>query len=260
MLVSPKRDKKAARRFFTRALACATTPTEVTTDRAPAYPPAYPSHHLPAPQRHLASQRGTLMTPPQTSSPDSFVNGSPGSQPVSSGGSPSEPVKRDADPTPPPEPPIRRSSGLPLPAARHGQSGPGPLWQGARSRGLPPPGRAPQTPQPRLSPYRLPHRYWLPHCHIAPTPCRPPARRTRRARPGLGRRRIRWRHPRVSSCVAPPRGSYEDGAHCGCGGPATRPRQQRGGPACEWRWAAQSAVGASSRANSCSTATMNRAP
>ena len=38
VLVSPKRDKKTARRFFTRALAGATSPTEVTTDRAPAYP------------------------------------------------------------------------------------------------------------------------------------------------------------------------------------------------------------------------------
>ena len=38
VLVSPKRDKKAARRFFTRALAGATSPTEVSTDRAPAYP------------------------------------------------------------------------------------------------------------------------------------------------------------------------------------------------------------------------------
>ena len=38
MLVALKRDKKAARRFFTRALAGATSPTEVTTDRAPVYP------------------------------------------------------------------------------------------------------------------------------------------------------------------------------------------------------------------------------
>ena len=38
VLVSRKRDKKAARRFFTRALAGAPAPTEVTTDRAPAYP------------------------------------------------------------------------------------------------------------------------------------------------------------------------------------------------------------------------------
>ncbi len=38
VLVSPKRDKKAARRFFTRALAGVTPPVEVTTDRAPAYP------------------------------------------------------------------------------------------------------------------------------------------------------------------------------------------------------------------------------
>ena len=38
VLVSPKRDKAAARRFCTRALAGATSPTEVTTDRAPAYP------------------------------------------------------------------------------------------------------------------------------------------------------------------------------------------------------------------------------
>jgi len=38
VLVSPKRDKTAARRFCTRALAGATPPTEVSTDRAPAYP------------------------------------------------------------------------------------------------------------------------------------------------------------------------------------------------------------------------------
>ena len=38
MLVSPERAKAAARRFCTRALAAATSPTEVTTDRAPAYP------------------------------------------------------------------------------------------------------------------------------------------------------------------------------------------------------------------------------
>ena len=38
VLVSPKRDKKAARRFFNRALAGVTAPAEVTTDRARAYP------------------------------------------------------------------------------------------------------------------------------------------------------------------------------------------------------------------------------
>jgi transposase, IS6 family len=38
VLVSPRRDKKAARRFFTRALAGVTAPAEVTTDRARAYP------------------------------------------------------------------------------------------------------------------------------------------------------------------------------------------------------------------------------
>jgi len=38
VLVSPERDKTAARRFCTRALAAATSPTEVSTDRAPAYP------------------------------------------------------------------------------------------------------------------------------------------------------------------------------------------------------------------------------
>ena len=38
VLLSPKRDKKAARRFFTRAPAGATAPAEVTTDRAAAYP------------------------------------------------------------------------------------------------------------------------------------------------------------------------------------------------------------------------------
>jgi len=38
VLLSPKRDKTAARRFFTRALADATPPAELTTDRAAAYP------------------------------------------------------------------------------------------------------------------------------------------------------------------------------------------------------------------------------
>ena len=38
VLLSPKRDKKAARRLFTRALAGATPPAEVSTDRARAYP------------------------------------------------------------------------------------------------------------------------------------------------------------------------------------------------------------------------------
>ena len=38
VLVARKRDKTAARRFCTGALAGATSPTEVSTDRAPAYP------------------------------------------------------------------------------------------------------------------------------------------------------------------------------------------------------------------------------
>jgi transposase-like protein len=38
VLVSLNRDKTAARRFFTRALAGVTAPAEVTTDRARAYP------------------------------------------------------------------------------------------------------------------------------------------------------------------------------------------------------------------------------
>ena len=38
MLLSPKRDKTAARRFFTRAPDGATVPAEVSTDRAAAYP------------------------------------------------------------------------------------------------------------------------------------------------------------------------------------------------------------------------------
>ncbi|GAA1293439.1 hypothetical protein GCM10009609_73040 [Pseudonocardia aurantiaca] len=37
-LASPKRDLAATRRFFSRALNTARRPTEVTTDRAPAYP------------------------------------------------------------------------------------------------------------------------------------------------------------------------------------------------------------------------------
>jgi transposase, IS6 family len=38
VLVSQKRDLAATRRFFTRALEYSPRPTEVTTDRAPAYP------------------------------------------------------------------------------------------------------------------------------------------------------------------------------------------------------------------------------
>jgi transposase, IS6 family len=38
VLLSPRRDLAAARRFFARALRTGTVPAEVTTDRAPAYP------------------------------------------------------------------------------------------------------------------------------------------------------------------------------------------------------------------------------
>jgi transposase-like protein len=38
VLVTQKRDLKATRQFFTRALEHGTAPTEVNTDRAPAYP------------------------------------------------------------------------------------------------------------------------------------------------------------------------------------------------------------------------------
>ena len=38
VVVSEKRDMAATRRFFTRALEHGPSPTEVTTDRAPAYP------------------------------------------------------------------------------------------------------------------------------------------------------------------------------------------------------------------------------
>ncbi len=38
VLLSARRDLAAARRFFTRALRAGTSPAEVTTDRAPAYP------------------------------------------------------------------------------------------------------------------------------------------------------------------------------------------------------------------------------
>jgi transposase-like protein len=38
VLLSPRRDLAAARRFFTRALRAGTVPAEVTADRAPAYP------------------------------------------------------------------------------------------------------------------------------------------------------------------------------------------------------------------------------
>ena len=38
VLASPERDLAATRQFFTRALNSTRRPTEVTTDRAPAYP------------------------------------------------------------------------------------------------------------------------------------------------------------------------------------------------------------------------------
>jgi IS6 family transposase len=38
VLLAPRRDLTAARKFFTRALRAGTVPVEVTTDRAPAYP------------------------------------------------------------------------------------------------------------------------------------------------------------------------------------------------------------------------------
>ncbi len=39
LLVSTRRDGEAARAFFTRALTCRPAPVEITTDRAPVYPP-----------------------------------------------------------------------------------------------------------------------------------------------------------------------------------------------------------------------------
>ena len=48
MLVSPRRDAKAARRFFQRAISVTkVTPVEVTTDQAPVYP-AVLEERLPA--------------------------------------------------------------------------------------------------------------------------------------------------------------------------------------------------------------------
>jgi IS6 family transposase len=38
VLLSARRGLAAARRFFTRVLGAGTMPTEITTDRAPAYP------------------------------------------------------------------------------------------------------------------------------------------------------------------------------------------------------------------------------
>jgi transposase, IS6 family len=38
VLLSARRDRAAARPYFTRALCAGTDPVEVTTDRAPAYP------------------------------------------------------------------------------------------------------------------------------------------------------------------------------------------------------------------------------
>ena len=62
VLLSPKRDQTAARRFFTRALAGAPAPAEVTTDRAAAYPhvldelaPAAP--HVTVDNAHRTYQR-----------------------------------------------------------------------------------------------------------------------------------------------------------------------------------------------------------
>ena len=57
VLLSPKRDKTAARRFFTRALAGAIAPAEVTTDRAAPYPRVL-DELLPAAQ-HITVQYAT---------------------------------------------------------------------------------------------------------------------------------------------------------------------------------------------------------
>jgi transposase, IS6 family len=54
VLVSEKRDLAATRRFFTRALEHRPRPTEVTTDRAPAYPRVV-DELLPA-TRHVTEQ------------------------------------------------------------------------------------------------------------------------------------------------------------------------------------------------------------
>jgi IS6 family transposase len=54
VLVAEKRDMAATRRFFTRALAHGPSPTEVTTDRAPAYPRVL-DELLPA-ARHVTEQ------------------------------------------------------------------------------------------------------------------------------------------------------------------------------------------------------------
>jgi transposase, IS6 family len=54
VLVAEKRDMAATRRFFTRTLAHGPSPTEVTTDRAPAYPRVL-DELLPA-ARHVTEQ------------------------------------------------------------------------------------------------------------------------------------------------------------------------------------------------------------
>jgi transposase, IS6 family len=57
VLVSQKRDLVATRRFFTRALEHGIRPSEVTTDRAPAYPRVH-EELLPA-ARHVMEQYTT---------------------------------------------------------------------------------------------------------------------------------------------------------------------------------------------------------
>jgi transposase, IS6 family len=57
VLVSQKRDLVATRRFFTRALEHGIRPSEVTTDRAPAYP-RVDEELLPA-ARHVMEQYAT---------------------------------------------------------------------------------------------------------------------------------------------------------------------------------------------------------
>ena len=54
VLVSTRRDAAAAREFFTRALRVGASPVEVTTDRAPIYPPIV--EELEPPARHVTEQ------------------------------------------------------------------------------------------------------------------------------------------------------------------------------------------------------------
>jgi transposase-like protein len=80
VLASPKRDLAATRRFFARALNAARRPTEVTTDRAPAYPRVLDELVLEA--WHVVSNTPTIRSKPITVSSNTGSNRCAGYRPT----------------------------------------------------------------------------------------------------------------------------------------------------------------------------------